>query len=87
MTPREVRARLEGGASFGTYGSANEHRRYVELLPGRYRNRRKCDCTCGGKSSHVGMCNGLGMTSGCEWSMRRWAAAGPVNRAARGGVR
>jgi hypothetical protein len=80
VTPDEVRARLEGGAEFGTWGSAMEHRRYVELIPGRYRNRRKCHCGCGGKTSHAGMANGLCLTQGCELSMRRWVRDGPVNR-------
>lgn len=83
MSPAEVRARLEGGAGFGTYGSSQEHRRYTQLLPGRFRNRRKCHCGCGGKSSHMGMANGLGLTSGCELSMRRWVRDGPVNQRAK----
>jgi hypothetical protein len=80
ISPAEARARLEGGASFGAYGSAMEHRRYVEPMPSRFRNRRRCHCGCGGKSSHAGMANGLCLTSGCELSMRRWVRQGPVNQ-------
>lgn len=42
------------------------------VIAGRYRNRRKCWCGCAGKISHGGYANGLAMTSGCEWAMRRW---------------
>ena len=70
--PGEVRARLAHGSAWGTYGSAADPYRYVKLLPGRFRNRRRSPCGCGGKASHVGMSNGLAMTSGCEMSMRRW---------------
>lgn len=45
----ETEARAVSPGEFGTYASATEHQRYVQLLPGRYRNRRRCDCGCGGK--------------------------------------
>lgn len=79
-TAAEVRARLLSPGGFGMYASATEHHRYAQLLPGRHRNGRRCDCGCGGKASHAGMANGLALTSGCEWSMRRWARDGYPRR-------
>lgn len=76
MSPAALRARLRSPGGFGAYASALEHERYVQQLPGRLRNRRRCDCGCGGKTSHAGMANGLALTDGCELSMRRWARDG-----------
>lgn len=70
--PERVKAIASGQQGWGVIGDSLTHQRYVKLLPGRYRNRRKCWCGCGGKISHGGYANGLAMTSGCEWAMRRW---------------
>jgi hypothetical protein len=66
-----ARATALGQQDWGWHGSARDHRRYVELLPGRFRQR--CDCGCGQRASHVGKANGVALTSGCELTMRRWA--------------
>jgi hypothetical protein len=72
----ETRARLGSPGGWGQVADSTTMPRYAELMPGRYRNRRRCDCGCEGKASHTGMVNGLGMTSGCELSIRRWARSG-----------
>lgn len=72
----ETEARLKSPGGFGWHGSATDGPRYAQLLPGRYRNRRRCHCGCGGKASHAGMANGVALTNGCELSMRRWARDG-----------
>lgn len=69
---RELRAKVASPGGWGAVANADEHPRYIQLIDGRERNRRRCDCGCGGKCTHVGCANGLGMTSGCEWSMRQW---------------
>ena len=71
-----LRARAASPGGWGQVADARTGPRYSELLPGRFRNRRRCYCGCGAKASHVGMANGLGMTSGCELSMRRWVRDG-----------
>lgn len=71
-----LKAQAAGQTAWGVVGDATKDQRYMKLLPGRYRNRRKCPCKCGGKISHGGYVNGLAMTGGCEWSMRRWVKHG-----------
>lgn len=73
---QRLMAQAAGQAGWGVIGDANAHQRYMKLLPGRYRNRRKCPCGCGGKASHGGYVNGLAMTSACEWAMRQWVKCG-----------
>jgi hypothetical protein len=71
----ETRAHLASPGEWGTYGNAAEHQRYTVKITGRG-GRRKCDCGCGGRATHTGAANGLGLTSGCELSMRRWVRDG-----------
>jgi hypothetical protein len=71
-----LRAEAAGQTGCAVIGDATMHQRYMKLQPGRYRNRRKCHCGCGGRQSHGGYANGLVMTGGCEWSMRRWVKHG-----------
>lgn len=66
----ELRARLASPGGWGTHGSAAEHLRYAQPVAGR--GRRRCDCGCGGRATHVGMANGVALTSGCELLVRRW---------------
>jgi hypothetical protein len=71
-----AQASATGQTGWGEYGSAADHQRYLYELPGRYRNRRRCYCGCGGKASHGGAVNGLAMACGCEMAMRRWVRTG-----------
>lgn len=59
-----------------TWASSTVHARDLWPAPDR---RRKCHCGCGGRATHVGGCNGIALTSGCEMSVRRWVkgAGGP----------
>lgn len=54
--------------SWGTWGSATQHQRYMEPL----KSRKKCHCGCGGYVTAIGMANGVGLYWGCELSVRRW---------------
>jgi hypothetical protein len=74
-----LKARAAGQPAWGVIANAATQQRYTKLLPGRYRNRRKCPCGCGGKQSHGGYVNGLAMTGGCEWAMRQWVKHGYKN--------
>ena len=74
--PAEIRAALQGGtAGWGQVGSATENVRYKMALP-KIKSRRSCHCGCGGKATHLGMANGVGLTRGCEMSMQRWVKTG-----------
>lgn len=64
--------------SVAAVGDAVNGHRSMKLLPGRFRNRRKCYCGCGGKRSHGGYADGIAMTGGCEWSMRYWVNHGQL---------
>lgn len=75
-----LKAQAAGQTAWGVIGDTANHQRYMRLLPGRYRNRRRCFCGCGGKKSHGGYANGLAMTGGCEWSMRVWVKTGELPR-------
>ena len=72
----QLRALARGQTGWGVSADASTHQRSMELLPSRRRNRRKCHCGCGGKQSHGGYANGVAMTGGCEWSIRRWVKQG-----------
>ncbi|MBN9791271.1 hypothetical protein DMP17_22070 [Pseudonocardia sp. TMWB2A] len=72
MSAAETKARLTSPGEYGVHGSVDHPNRAAVLLPGRFRNRRRCPCGCGNNASHAGMANGVCLTSGCELSMRRW---------------
>lgn len=79
------RATAPSPRSVAAVGDAVNGYRSMKLLPGRFRNRRKCYCGCGGKQSHGGYADGIAMTGGCEWSMRYWVNHGqlPIRDASR----
>lgn len=81
MHPSELRAAMKGGTEgWGEVGSAERHVRYMVALP-KIKARRQCSCGCGGKATHVGAANGLGLLRGCELSMMRWVKTGDHRRA------
>ncbi|MGW4720486.1 hypothetical protein [Nocardia sp. NPDC004260] len=71
-----LQAQAAGQTGWGRVGSSEDHLRYMYLLPGRYRNRRRCYCGCTGKASHGGAANGVALVAGCELAMRRWVKTG-----------
>lgn len=83
-TPRRRGTIPAPASSGGVVADATNGERSMKLLPGRWRNRRKCYCGCGGKSSHGGYANGVAMTSGCEWAMRYWVTHGQLPTRATG---
>jgi hypothetical protein len=54
---------------WGQHGSI-EMNRYIQ--PVGPRSRRRCNCGCKQRSTHLGMANGVCLAEGCELSMRRW---------------
>jgi hypothetical protein len=75
LSPEALKAAIRGGTdSWGRLGSADRHIRYAEPQTARGSHYLKCHCGCGAKAKWRGMANGVCLTEGCEWSMRRWAA-------------
>lgn len=67
--PERLRAIAAGQTDWGQHANSLTHHRYsAPIAP---RSRRRCHC-CGKRATHVGMANGLAMTSGCEWAVARW---------------
>lgn len=56
------------------WASQDAHAR--DCWPVDSRSRSRCNCGCGKRSTHVGGCNGMGLRSGCELSIRRWMREG-----------
>ena len=52
-----------------------DHRSMRPVLP---RSRRRCHCGCKARATHLGLANGVAMTTGCELSVRRWVKS-PIN--------
>jgi len=69
LSPAALSAAMRGGTDdWGRTGSASDHIRYMEPM----NSLRKCPCGCGGRATHLGMANGVGLISGCELRVRRW---------------
>lgn len=68
-------AAMRGGTEgWGQVASAAEHVRYAQ--PVRAASRRRCNCGCERRATHLGMANGIGLMSGCELSVQRWIKTG-----------
>ncbi|WP_210238432.1 hypothetical protein [Brucella haematophila] len=73
LTPQALKAAMtDGTQSWGQHGNSETQTRYMEPR----KSRRKCHCGCKGRETHIGMCNGVGLASGCEWSMSIWVKGG-----------
>ncbi len=59
---------------FGTWGSAEHHQRYRQQVDAS--SRRRCHCGCKSRATHLGMANGVALTMGCEFFIRRWVRDG-----------
>jgi hypothetical protein len=52
------------------YGNAQIHKR--TFIKANSRSRRRCNCGCNQRASHIGLANDVAMTMGCELYIRRW---------------
>lgn len=86
LAPRELRAAMQQGytAGWGRIGSATENVRYSMPVPKQPGRRRKCYCGCGMPITHMGMANGLALTSACELGIARWVRTGSARPAPAG---
>ena len=66
--------RRHGTQSFGSWGAADVHHRYSEKVPPK--SRRHCLCGCKKRATHIGMANGVGLVTGCEWRVAKWVRDG-----------
>lgn len=75
LHPKALAAAMKGGTDgWGHVASAVEHVRYSQ--PVRPSSRRRCHCGCKRRATHMGMANGLGLTTGCELAIARWVKTG-----------
>lgn len=73
LHPSALSAAMRGGTDgWGEWGSDEEHIRYAQP----FSSKRRCRCGCKGRETHIGMCNGVALTSGCELHVMRWVRAG-----------
>lgn len=67
-------AAMRGGTEgWGRIGST-DHVRYAEAVSPKSRHR--CSCGCKMRATHVGMANGVALTTACELAIRRWIKTG-----------
>ena len=52
------------------YANSEIHARTLKKLPSQ--SRKRCNCGCKGRSTHIGLGNKCGMMAGCEMAARRW---------------
>lgn len=64
---------MRGGThEWAIHGGAAQHVRYMEQRPKRRGGQPRCHCGCNTLKTHLGMANGVCLTSGCELYVRRW---------------
>lgn len=56
------------------YANSDIHPRTMKTVKSTCRKR--CDCGCTLKASHIGLANETGMIIGCELIIRRWVRDG-----------
>lgn len=78
----ETQARLASTGGWGRWGCPGEHLPYllpVAKVDGRARCQHCVKTRPAGALwranviTHIGLCNGMPLTRGCEWHMRMWA--------------
>lgn len=75
LAPAERSAAMRGGTDgWGQIGSSVEHVRYA--MPVKPTSRRRCCCGCKRRATHLGMANGVCLTTACELAIRRWVKTG-----------
>lgn len=73
---QETRARLASPGDWGRHGSSTSHVRYAKEYKRRPGGQPRCHCGCKSTVTHLGMANGVCLTSGCELYVRRWVRNG-----------
>ena len=74
----ELSAAMRGGTEgWGKQASINNIR-YSVVKPKVSGRPSACTCGCKNKVTHLGMANGVALTSGCEISVMRWIRTGRI---------
>ena len=68
-------ARFKGYNMQEFSGRARVDRDIVRLAPS---SRKRCDCGCKKRATHMGTGQGAGMMIGCEFYVRRWVRDGAI---------
>lgn len=77
LSPAALAAAMRGGTeTWGQWGSSEKHTRYAQPIDTK--SRRRCWCGCKRRATHVGMANGVALTSACELGITRWVKTGKV---------
>jgi len=77
MSPSARSAAMRGGMEgWGLIGGQPGHIRYMEVRMKRPGRQPKCSCGCETNKTHLGLANGVCLTSGCEMKIRRWIKEG-----------
>lgn len=81
MNRDETRARLASPGGWGQVGSV-DMARYAQFIEDGRRRRRRCGHgdDCPNRATHLGMANGVALTTGCEFHMRVWVRDGYARR-------
>lgn len=53
-----------------------------DMVPVPPRSRRRCNCGCNRRATHLGRANGVGMLTGCQLSVARWVRSPVKHRVA-----
>jgi len=73
LSKHALAAAMTGGTeSWGEWGSAVDHVRYMEANT----SKRMCRCGCRKRANWSGRANGITLTMGCELTIRRWVKTG-----------
>lgn len=59
----------------GSYHNS-DHRSSRGIVKVNLKSRRRCNCGCNGRATHIGTGDGAGMMGGCELTVRRWVRDG-----------
>lgn len=74
LSPKARAAAMRGGTEgWGQVGSVDMVR-YSQPVASRSRSR--CHCGCKRRATHIGMANGVGLTTACELAIQRWIKTG-----------
>jgi hypothetical protein len=79
LSRNALAAAMRGGTEgWGQVASSERNIRYSQPRPKKPGRKKKCWCGCGGHRTHLGMANGICLTSACELGIARWVKTGKV---------
>lgn len=71
LSKAALSAAMRGGLDgWGALAMEDRHVRYQE--PVNPKSRKMCRCGCNRRATKMGMCNGIALRVGCDFSILRW---------------